>query len=671
MEVSAPKEVDYNPSAVNISAKDMKDTNSDNISQALRFSTGIKYEDPRGGMGTPTVKMRGFGSSRIGLYLDGIPMMDGYGGNADFSQFITQGISSVQISKGFTSPVYGTGSLGGAVNVVSNRPQKELELNFRQKLFFGRHLSPDEVQQGISIGTNQGKFYIQADASHTDKSTYPLSSDFEGTLMQPKGDQKNAAYSNKTGKLKVGIQPNENHEYSLNFIFSRGARDGRHSELGGPQWRFRNYDKTLVYLLGNSYFTPDFSLNTRLYYNKTYTKKEQDLCVRADGSEGLRYSGTGAAEARCNPDNGFTYNDASYGAILTLAYDFTQDSNLKFGTNLRIDQHKGDTLMASTTSDDIKEFTSSVFAQYAQRISIFRAVLAASYDRLDGLKAYNYDSSKAMRESNEKTNIKGSFGLQGALYLDISEAQNLHFSVSKKQNMPTISTRYGSIWGTYAKNTDLKPEGIIGYELGYNLNLSSTRVSVAAFYNDKTDMIKTIEVDGTLCNNPSGQTGANARYYCQKYVNADEGYNYGGEISVEQGFFEGDMLVLGADYSYIQEKSTAVAGGNPGTRITSYPNHIFHAKVALKPLQSLEFIGLVTLESPQYAWSNSIGYYYKDPNYFTIDLGANYEIGAGFSVNVGVTNLTDRDNFTKWANPLESRLHFAGRRYFVGFEYNY
>ena len=673
--------MDFNPSATHISVKDMKDTSSDNLAQALRFATSVKFEDPRGGMGTTTIQMRGFGSSRMGFYLDGIPIMDGYSRNTDYGHFVTQGISSVQISKGFTSPVYGINALGGAVNLVSARPQKELEINFRQRLIFGRHSSPDELWQGFGIGSNVGKFYFSADISHTDKTTYPLSSSFKGKGMQPVGDQKNAYYNNKTAKLKVGIQPNENHEYSLNFMYSRGKKDGRHPEDGGPQWRFPNYDRKTIYLLGNSFFTPDLSLNTRLYYDSSYTRKTQDLCVRADGTLDYRYSGTydgTNAESRCNPNNSFIYDDESYGAILTLSYDFTQDSNLKFGTNLRVDHHDGTTIQAQPKIDDLKELTSSIFAQYAQRISVFRFVLAASYDRLDGLDAYSYDSSKTnFKESSEKTNIKGSVGLQGALYYDISEAQSLHFSVSKKQNMPTMSTRYGSIWGNYAENTDLKPEGIIGYELGYNLNFDSTRLSVAAFYNDKTDMIKSIEVDEqstaaavTACDYPSGQTGATGRYFCYKYVNVDTGYNYGGEIAIEQGFFDDDMLVLGANYSYIQEKSTAVAGGNPGTRITGYPNHIFHAKAAFKPLKSLEFIGLITLESPQYWWNNSIKYY-KDPNYFTFDLAANYELVKGLSLNVGVTNLTDRDNYTKWASPLESRQHFAGRRWFAGFEYKY
>ena len=99
VEITAPNQVDSNPSIVHISAKDMKNTNSDNLAQALRFSTGVMFEDPRGGMGSSTIKVRGFGSSMVGFYLDGIPIMSGYNRGTDYAHFVTQGISSVQISK--------------------------------------------------------------------------------------------------------------------------------------------------------------------------------------------------------------------------------------------------------------------------------------------------------------------------------------------------------------------------------------------------------------------------------------------------------------------------------------------------------------------------------------------------------------------------------------------
>ncbi len=255
-------------------------------------------------------------------------MMSIYDKQTDFGQYVTQGIGSIQVSKGFASPVYGMNTLGGAINIISHRPQKELEVSVRQKLLFGRHSSPDEVRQGFGIGSNVGKFYFQADISRTDRSTYPLSSDFKPTIIQPKGDKINAYYRNKTAKLKAGIMPNENHEYSLIFIYQRGEKGGLYSDDGGgPWWDWTNYDKNTLYLLGNSYFTPDLSLNTRLYYDTFYNVLigDKTKCLNADGSA----SSAGFCGVRS------IYDDNTLGLILTLGYDIYENANAKFGINTK------------------------------------------------------------------------------------------------------------------------------------------------------------------------------------------------------------------------------------------------------------------------------------------------------------------------------------------------
>lgn len=654
VEISAPKQVDYNPSVIEIKMKDFKDSNSDNIAKAIRMTPGVMFENPRGGTGSATTKIRYFGETRTGFYLDGIPMMGAYNRTTDYQFFSTQGISSIQISKGFISPIYGINAMGGAVNIVSSKPEKELDFSLRYQW-----LNPDENRAGVSIGTNQGTYYFSTDYSYTDRTAYPLPKSFKGTPAQPSG-KKSAHYHNQTVKLKLGIQPNESHEYSLNYIYSRGKKEGMYPEDGGPRWFTPHHDKNTIYLLGDSYFTPNLSLNTRLYYDDLYYERNVGLCVRADGTLGYGYSGTQSSrEGRCNPLTSYTDKDNAMGAILTLSYDINQDSNFKFGTNLRKDHHTSKNVSGVKTSN-LDELTSSIFTQYAQRLSDFRFILAGSYDRLDALDAYSRNSRGV--ESNEKTKIKGNFSLQGVVYYDISEGQNTHISIGKKQNMPTMSRRYATVFGTYAQNPKLKPESIISYEIGYDLNIAATKVSANIFLDDKIDMIVASKVTGG-CSSP------NKNGLCSKYVNEDQGYTYGVELGFEQGLFEDNMLVLGANYSYISQNPQGSAVSSAGSRIISYPNHMFNAKIAVKPLQKLEIIGLTTLESPKYYEDGD--YYYQDANYFTLDISANYELVKGLNLNAGVLNVTDRENFVAWADPKESRLLFAGRQYFVGFEYQY
>lgn len=648
VEITAPQEVDFNPSINIISSKNIQESNSRNVAQAVRMSPGVMMSEinDRSARGEPSIGIRAYSGMQVGLYLDGIPIMSIYDRQTDFSQYIMQDISSIQISKAFTSPIYGMSALGGAINIVSSKPLKEFELNLSQRLIFGRHRSPDEIRQNFGIGSNQGNYYFKASISNTQRSTYPLSSDYKGTAVQPKGDKINAYYRNKTAKLSFGILPNENHEYSLNYIYQRGEKGGFISSSGGNWWEWPHYDKQTVYLLGNSYFTPNISFNTRLYY---------------DNFKNTLHSFKGTTTSPTRPSNELrfasNYDDDTYGAILMLEFDLASRTNLKIGTNLKQDKHLS-TDANDVIEDNLKELISSEFIQFAQGFGDFRFVIAASYDRLDTLKA-------AASQTTFNKDYLHSFSLQGIAYYDFAEGNSLHFNVGKKENLPTLKERYTTYWGRYLPNPNLKPESAVNYELGYDLSLEKTAFSASLFFNDMSDMLVSQTLTGTsaVCNEPDNNK-------CYKFLNANTGYTYGGEVSVEQGFLDENVLIIGANYSYIQKKAKGFSDDKLeyGDKITNYPNHMFNAKIAYKPIKKLEFIALSSFESARYyAGDND---YLKNNNYFTLDLSVNYELGKGLSVDAGVLNLTDRDNYIN-DGAWDKANHLAGRRWFAGFNYIY
>lgn len=460
--------------------------------------------------------------------------------------------------------------------------------------------------------------------------------------------------------------PNENHEYSLNYINQKGRKGGLLASDGGRWWEWPHYDKDTVCLLGNSYFTPNISLNTRLYYDTFYN----ELNIFGNVSNAQRPT------TALSPSNVSIYDDDTLGGIITLAYDTTPNINVKFGANLKKDHHFAKD-GAGVKSVDLDELATSIFAQYAQRIPIadessFRFVFASSYDRLDTFDVYSRQDN-ATDDARAKTDIKGGFSLQGALYYDISQSSSVHFSVAKKENLPTIKDRYTTKWGNYASNADLKPESAINYELGYDFNFNDTQFSVVGFYNDMTDMFyDSLIYENRCANYATAGTGRNPKptNSCYQRINTDKGYTYGGEISVEQGFFDNKALIVGGNYSFTQMKTEGVAVDSFGrSKITDYPNHIFNAKIAIRPTQRLEFVGLSILESARYYTSEN-GSYVKNNNYFTLDFNVHYELEKGFIINAGVLNFTDRDNFLG-SNLPSKASHLAGRRFVVGFDYNY
>lgn len=406
------------------------------------------------------------------------------------------------------------------------------------------------------------------------------------------------------------------------------------------------------------------------------------------------------------------YDDTMYGTILTFHYDIFEKSTLKFGTNAKYSEHIG--LKAITPANypreqhplfeksaEVGELSSSLFTEYSQGLGKFRLILGASLDRMDTTKMrldFTRNTSLGIGVLTSRNSIGSNYTFQGVLYYDFLQGHSLHINVGKKYRMPSLRERYSTEDYDFAPNPNLKPEGAINYEVGYNLKLPSTNLSVAVYYNDLTNIFD---------NTGSFKTKENCAYpdakgECSMIGNIPRGYSYGGEVSVNQGFFKDNALTIGGSYSYIQKvaKNTPTENNptsEPATsrKITQYPNHIAQGKISFKATKKLEFIGLATYESaPLYyqrilQGSTTIRHKYvrnKDNEFVNFDIKANYEVFKGLTMNAGIYNLTDRDNYvikysglntntpipgTQYKEKVLYNYHLAGRRYFVGVEYKY
>ncbi len=659
--------------------QDFKDYHATSLADAIKRTPGVYFQEFDGNNFT-RVYIRGYDSQQIGYYIDGIPMNEIFdGGTNDYDFFHTQSFSNVQISKGFASPIYGTNILGGAINMVSAKPQKELEISMFMKNLYGRHggVSPFETQQGIAIGTNQGKYYIQAEVSRVDRQSYPLPGSYSGTAEASIGIKSGVMYENTWARFTLGWRPNENHEYSFNYILQRASKGSYSSSIASNpkadneygRWSYPDKNKNVFYLLGKTFFTPNLSLNSRLYYQTYYDNM-------------IWFSGPSI------------YDDWGLGGIFDLSWDIAEKTNLKVGLNEKYDSHIGIYEYSPGVKwqyADIVELKSSIFAQFAQGVGPLRFVAAGSYDRVDPLKLWYESQFSAGKTEMTKKRLYESIGdwtLQGVIYYDFAENNTAHITVGKKQTWPSIRSRFTTDEDQIL-NTDLKAESAINYEVGYDLRLKSflgsTFVSAAAYFNDMKNMLSSetytyataAEAECAVPYHYTNAAGTINEYRCYKLINVDEGYTYGGEIAVEQGFFD-DKLVLGVNYSYIQKYALNSSSDNTSAghkKIRDYANHQLNGKVAVRPLKDLDIVALWTYHSaPYYSTYRTVGgqreyFYYKGKPYVIVDLSVGYHIAKGFSVNLAAYNLLDRMNYL---NSSQTAYYVQpGRRVVVGLEYKY
>lgn len=658
IEITTSKKADTNATLGIITSKDIANTASNDVASALRYTPGVFYRPPAAGRGEPMLGIRGFSTIHIGLFIDGIPVHSIYDRQSDWSQFSSFGISEINVSKGYTSPIYGVNTLGGAVNIVTSKPKDKLEVSAKYGF-----VSNNENQAALSIGSNLGKVYYQLSYAYTDRDSLPLSAKFTPTQLQPTKDKVNSNYKNHTLRAKVGFEPNEYHEYSLNLVYQKGEKGGMMNANGTETnwWNWPNYDKITAYILGNSKFNDVLSLNSKLYYDSFDNK------LQVIGSyNGSSISQTNWAGSQVSPTQPYTsvYDDFTLGLIETLNFDFDEYKNLKVGLNVRQDNHNN-TLTRWTSNnstftrsdDKLKDISTSIFAEYAQTLnSIFRFAINGSYDRNDMLKV-------KIADVEDKTYSIYGWTLQGIGYASLNDYTTLHLNIGKKSKLLTLKERYSTMWGNRAPNPSLQNESAINYEVGVDFNYESTQISFAAFYNDLNNMLLSVSALDSSCI---------AGSQCMRLENAKEGYSYGAEVSLKQGFLE-DKINFGINYSYVERKATNTAGtsyGVDGSRILDYPNHIANATLVISPIKQIDLIGLATFQSKQYY---SVGgnrnspptAYGQNNDIFLLDVKANYRPIEPLQFSLGAFNLLDRNYF------YGSGYYMAGRRVMASVEYKF
>ena len=137
-----------------VTSKKMESQNKMEVSKALNMLPGITLT-ASGPRNESMVSVRGFDLRQVPVYMDGIPVYVPYDGYVDLARFTTFDLAAVDVSKGFSSVLYGPNSLGGAINLISRKPSEKLEYDGSLGM-----INTNGYKANINIGTNLGKFYV-------------------------------------------------------------------------------------------------------------------------------------------------------------------------------------------------------------------------------------------------------------------------------------------------------------------------------------------------------------------------------------------------------------------------------------------------------------------------------------------------------------------------------
>jgi iron complex outermembrane receptor protein len=111
-------------------ARQVASHNAFTLAGPLRYASGVSQVDGEVNVRGSSGYSRGTGS-RVLLLLDGFPMLAADLGDIKWDAIPVSEVERVEVIKGAGSALYGTGALGGVINVITRDPQDPAQTRFR------------------------------------------------------------------------------------------------------------------------------------------------------------------------------------------------------------------------------------------------------------------------------------------------------------------------------------------------------------------------------------------------------------------------------------------------------------------------------------------------------------------------------------------------------------
>ena len=638
-----------------LQASTLQNNNKTNVVDALNLLPGVSITQ-FGGRNEGTIFVRGFDNKRTPVYYDGIPIYAPYDGNFDLSRFLTYDLGSVSVEKGLVSVKYGANAMGGAVNIVSRSPQKELDINGTSGVGFADGAGVNSYFTGLNVGTRQNKYYAMVSGSFNKRENFVLSKNFEPTRYQNIGKRRNSAAFDKKISAKFGYTPNQTDEYALGFVNQQANKDISPGVdmIGNGSWAlYPVYNKTSLYAKTKTKIARETFLNFTGYYDKYY-------------NEMRRYDDETYSLMNRNSSFRSIYDDYSAGGIVTFSTKALNRNAITLTINEKYDHHKehnaeiaanpaiGQTFRAGEPEQSYKDNT--LYAGIEDVITLtdwLDAVVGASYNQRKNILAQEYGTHYLTGARNVlydfPTGNDSAFDFKGGLVFKPTENQNITLSASKRSRFASQKERYSSRFGGQVPNPDLKSEYSIAYDLTYTGKVLDNKLQyeVSGFINDVTNAIYglTVGVDGS---------GRSIKYN----TNLGKALYQGFEAGV--GYAPIEYLSLGANYSFIEMKDKTQ---NSDLKYTDIPNY--------------KLVGFATISVPEiktklHVNTETYGKRYLDsqgteeaPDFTLVNAKLNVTLYKGLEFNFGVNNLLDRNYY--WASGWPQ----AGRNFISGLSYNF
>ncbi|OTA16170.1 iron-regulated outer membrane virulence protein, TonB receptor family [Xenorhabdus vietnamensis] len=607
------------PASISVVSREQLETKAyRDVTDALKDVPGVVVT---GGGSSSDISIRGMSSQYTMILVDGKrmdtrstrPNSDGSGIEQGWLPPLAS-IERVEIVRGPMSSLYGSDAMGGVINIITRKVQKEWHVSLR-------------ADTTLTESKNSGNSY--------QTSAYAAGPLIDGLL----GLKVNGLFSHRNeDKFNGGFREQEMRNGAATFSLTPDEQNSFDFEIG-------RYEQDRDATAGKSRKSDDISRYKRNNYSITHTGV-YDF--------GLMTSYIQRDESH-NPERKMKYDDTVFNnqTVLTLG-----DHTLSVGGQYRYEMLKDSTSNQLPSAKDINKLTRWSWALFAEdEWQMTNDFALTGGIRLD--KDENFGANWTPR-------------LYGVWHVD--EYWTIKGGVStgyRSPNLRQVSPNWGQVTGggelngMILGNPNLKPEKSVSEEIGviWN-NQENFNIGITVFNTDfKNKITEFTKCDNkatppTICS-PIG--GLNYDFINER-INVDKANLRGIETTVQWNIVENWSLLANYTYSESEQKS----GKFKGLPLNKMPTHMANATLNWQPLPEMDtwvrtnFRGKT--KDYQYRKNKQNG----TPSYAFVDFGMSYNLTKNLRLMGGVYNLFDKR--------VTQEIHGAvldGRRYNIGINYDF
>jgi iron complex outermembrane receptor protein len=603
-----------------VTREEISKYNTNNAARALNELPSLVFSNS-GSRNEGTVYMRGFDLRGVPVYVDGVPVYVPYDGYVDLARFTTAGLSKIEVSKGYSSILYGPNAMGGTINMVSLKPQKKLEIGAKTGIMSG-----NGYDTYLTLGSKLGKFYFQGLVSKLGRDYTPLSQNADTSTYQPDHKLNNSYNTDSKVSLKAGYTPNETDEYSINYIYQHGEK-GNPVYLGNDNsvkirfWQWPYWDKESVYFISKTRVADKTFLKTRIFYDRF---KNQ-----LDSYDDDTYTTQ-------NKKSSFTslYNDETYGANVEASTQLLRKNDIKMAFHFKNDNHRENNVGEPVrhVADNTASFgLEDVYSPFAA----LTLIPGVSYNLRRSITAENYDS-KNDTITQFLANNNSALNAQVAAYYQITPQLKINADISHKTRFATMKDRYSYKMGIALPNPDLKSEASTNYEIAASLTLAGKiTLQPALFYSKLSNTIQSV---------------SNVEPGISQMQNTGNSEFMGGDFTAVYNPLEKLRFYL--TYTYIQRHNLS----NPDIKFTDVPAHKIFGSVEYKAVKNGTIVVFGEYNSSRYSSSdgNNVA-----PEYFVLNMQLSYSFYKYLKAEAGMNNIFDKNYCISEGYPEAGRNFYA------------